>query len=83
MYVNWDTFVDVEEHNKAPHHAGIKYYEYAIGTTPKGIDIQEFTNVGVSNHGRAHGITLQNGYTYYASVRGKSLRCTALILKAD
>ncbi|XP_064635756.1 uncharacterized protein LOC135492940 [Lineus longissimus] len=83
MYVNWDTFVDVEEHNKAPHHAGIAFYEYAIGTTPKGIDIQDFTNEGLSNHGRAHGISLQNGYTYYASVRATDFVGLETVVTSD
>eukprot|EP00058_Branchiostoma_floridae_P022359 XP_002607849.1 hypothetical protein BRAFLDRAFT_117284 [Branchiostoma floridae] len=30
MFIQWDEFVDVEEHHASMHHSGIEHYEYAI-----------------------------------------------------
>ncbi|XP_021356985.1 uncharacterized protein LOC110452658 [Mizuhopecten yessoensis] len=68
IYVNWETFVDVEEYSTASHSTGIQAYTVSIGTTAGGNDMVDFTDVGASNHIAFHGLQLQNGHTYYATV---------------
>ena len=40
------------------------------GTSPDGVDIQDFVEVGVTNVVSATGLTLLDGRTYYVTVRG-------------
>eukprot|EP00058_Branchiostoma_floridae_P022361 XP_002607851.1 hypothetical protein BRAFLDRAFT_117282 [Branchiostoma floridae] len=68
LYVQWDGFVDVEEHDVSMHHSGIQRYEYAIGTIAGGNDVQAWTDVGVTDHVLLHGVRLQHGWSYYATV---------------
>ncbi|XP_070570802.1 uncharacterized protein [Ptychodera flava] len=70
LVISWESFVDVEEEDQTTHYSGVRKYEYAIGTSPGGVDIQDFINVGLTNHVVAHGLNLQSGQTYYATVRG-------------
>ncbi|XP_076117799.1 uncharacterized protein LOC143085385 [Mytilus galloprovincialis] len=69
LYINWDGFHDVEEYDTGPHATGIKEYILGIGTTPGGNDVYSFENVGVVQHKALHGLSLQNGYVYYATLK--------------
>ena len=46
-----------------------------LGSAYEGVDISDFTNVGMRNHYTFHNVNLQNGHTYFASVRGKLTIC--------
>ncbi|XP_063408929.1 uncharacterized protein LOC134692410 [Mytilus trossulus] len=70
IFVNWESFMDVEEHGTASHITGIRQYQVAIGSVEGGSDIVEFTNVGIVNHITFHNLNLQNGHDYFASVKG-------------
>ncbi|XP_069132408.1 uncharacterized protein [Argopecten irradians] len=69
MSINWKPFIDVEEFGFTPHFTGIKSYWVSIGSHPFGQDIIQLTNVGVVEHVTIHGLQLQNGHTYYATVQ--------------
>ncbi|XP_066300263.1 uncharacterized protein [Branchiostoma lanceolatum] len=69
MYIEWEHFVDVEEYGFALHHSGIQHYEYAIGTSSAGTDIQTWTEVGFTDHALVTGLILQNSWSYYATVK--------------
>ncbi|XP_078616241.1 uncharacterized protein LOC144884661 [Branchiostoma floridae x Branchiostoma japonicum] len=51
------------------HHSGIQKYELAIGSSPSGVDIQDFRDQGVTNMAAVHNLHLQQGHTYYATIR--------------
>ncbi|XP_072034094.1 uncharacterized protein [Amphiura filiformis] len=70
LALSWESYVDVEEHGKSPHHSGIKEYEFAIGSVPGGSDVQGFQNVGITNSAIARNLRLQSGHRYYATVKG-------------
>ncbi|KAL5006990.1 hypothetical protein ScPMuIL_015796 [Solemya velum] len=70
MTVTWDSFIDIEEESQTLHSSGITTYQVAIGTSPGGVDIRDYSDVGVTNHVTFHNLTLQNGHSYYASVKG-------------
>ncbi len=57
--LNWD---NVAINNKVR-------YEAALGTTPGGSDIKEWTNMGLGTSGTLNGFSLTNGTTYYCSIR--------------
>ncbi|XP_061181031.1 uncharacterized protein LOC133189645 [Saccostrea echinata] len=69
MYINWQTFEDVEEISAISHSTGIQDYQLGIGTTIGGNDVVAFHSVGVVNHAVLHGLYLQSGHTYYATVK--------------
>ncbi|XP_078334035.1 uncharacterized protein LOC111124258 [Crassostrea virginica] len=71
IYINWETFNDVEELRDISHSSGIQNYELGIGTAVGGNDVVAFHSVGVVNHVVLHGLFLQNGHTYYATVKAK------------
>ncbi|KAK3101903.1 hypothetical protein FSP39_007221, partial [Pinctada imbricata] len=71
MYINWHSFRDVEELNTLPHSSGIQDYELGIGTSVGGNDVVAFYSVGVVNHAALHGLMLQSGHTYYATIIAK------------
>jgi len=48
---------------------GIEYYEYCIGSTNGGEDIQPWTNVTLETSIETDGLTLTDGTQYYQSVR--------------
>jgi hypothetical protein len=58
---NWSGFSDTG--------SGIKRYEWAIGTTPGGTNVQAFTSVGTRTSARNSLLNLTEGTTYYVSVR--------------
>jgi hypothetical protein len=59
---NWSGFSDPE--------SGIAGYEWAIGTTSGGTDIQGFTSVGITGTSATNStLSLTNGTTYYVTVR--------------
>ena len=43
------------------------------GTSPEGVDVRDYADVGVTNMAVATGLTLQEGHTYYVTVRGERL----------
>ncbi|MBI4090161.1 MAG: hypothetical protein HY421_02045 [Candidatus Kerfeldbacteria bacterium] len=49
--------------------AGLREYQYAIGTAPGSTDVRDYTAAGSQNSIRATGLTLRDGATYYVSVR--------------
>ena len=40
------------------------------GTSPEGVDIRDYMEVGVTNMAVTTGLTLHDGQTYYVTVRG-------------
>ncbi|KAK2183533.1 hypothetical protein NP493_308g03123 [Ridgeia piscesae] len=69
MNIYWSSFIDVETYGQSSHHSGIVKYEYAIGTSPDGVDVQDYTDVGVTNMAVATRLTLRDGSTYFVTVR--------------
>ncbi|MGE0333650.1 MAG: hypothetical protein AB7P37_23495, partial [Ramlibacter sp.] len=61
IQANWTGFADAE--------SGITSYQWAIGTTAGGTQVQGFTSVGTGTTGSATGLTLTSGTTYYVTVR--------------
>ncbi|XP_078661603.1 uncharacterized protein LOC144905733 [Branchiostoma floridae x Branchiostoma belcheri] len=70
IVVRWDSFVDLEEHGTSRHVSGIRTYMCAIGTSPGGIDVQDFTEIGNINSVVIHNLGLNSGITYYATIKG-------------
>ncbi|CAC5414424.1 unnamed protein product [Mytilus coruscus] len=68
MYVNWESFVDVDEFGTGPNPTGIMDYTVGIGTSEGANDVVAWQSVGVVNHKAFHGLRLQNGFVYYATV---------------
>jgi len=58
---NWTGFSDAG--------SGIASYQWAIGTTPGGTNVQAFTSVGTRTSARNSLLNLTEGDTYYVSVR--------------
>ncbi|XP_066263995.1 uncharacterized protein [Branchiostoma lanceolatum] len=70
IVVKWESFVDLEEHGTSHHVSGIRTYLCAIGTSPGGIDVKDFTEVGNINSAIIHNLRLNSGVTYYATIKG-------------
>ncbi|XP_063399976.1 uncharacterized protein LOC134684607 [Mytilus trossulus] len=68
MYVNWESFIDVDEFGTGPNPTGIMDYTVGIGTSEGANDVVAWQSVGVVNHKAFHGLLLQNGFIYYATV---------------
>ncbi|CAC5401969.1 unnamed protein product [Mytilus coruscus] len=66
--ITWDSFMDVEEHEKSMHSTGISKYVVSVGSTENGIDVIDSVNVGITNHVSFHGLNLQNGHEYFAKL---------------
>ena len=50
--------------------SGIASYQWAIGTTAGGTDIQGYTSLGISGTtANATGLTLTSGTTYFVSIK--------------
>lgn len=49
--------------------SGIAKYEYAVGTTPGGIDVLGWTDAGAATEKTITGLSLVSGTRYYVSVR--------------
>src|SRR5439155_600895 len=58
---NWTGFSDAG--------SGIASYQWAIGTSPGGTDVQAYAGVGNATSASASGLTLTNGTKYYVSVK--------------
>jgi hypothetical protein len=58
---NWSGFADPG--------SGINGYQWAIGTTPGGTDVQGYTSVGASTSATNSSLSLTVGTTYYVSVK--------------
>ncbi|XP_061176007.1 uncharacterized protein LOC133184958 [Saccostrea echinata] len=69
LYITWDSFKDVEEFQTISHAFGVQAYQLGIGTSVGGNDVVAFTDVGVVNHKAVHGLTLQSGHKYYATIK--------------
>jgi hypothetical protein len=59
---NWSGFTDGSG-------TGIAGYQWAIGTTPGGTDVQAYTSVGPATSATNSALALTNGTTYYVSVQ--------------
>ncbi|XP_062616047.1 uncharacterized protein LOC134277752 [Saccostrea cucullata] len=70
LYINWDSFQDVEDFKTISHSSGIQNYRLGIGTSAGGNDVVAFFDVGVVNHKAIHGLSLINGQSYYATLSG-------------
>ncbi|WAR06111.1 hypothetical protein MAR_021480 [Mya arenaria] len=70
ILVMWDSFSDIEEHQYNVHEGGIAYYAIHIGSSPGGNDVTNLVTVGLVNHKVFHNLFLQNGLSYYATVKG-------------
>ncbi|MEE9167490.1 MAG: SBBP repeat-containing protein, partial [Candidatus Neomarinimicrobiota bacterium] len=62
IQANWSGFTD---------NVGVTSYEWAIGTTSGGTDVQDWTSAGSSTSASASSLSLTDGTTYYVSVRAK------------
>ncbi|MEE9168108.1 MAG: Ig-like domain-containing protein [Candidatus Neomarinimicrobiota bacterium] len=62
---NWGGFDDGQ--------SGISRYEVAIGSTPGGTDVMDFTDAGSGSSFAQTGLSLEHGSTYYCSVRAIDL----------
>ncbi|KAK3101031.1 hypothetical protein FSP39_000383, partial [Pinctada imbricata] len=71
MYINWDSFRDVEEFNTLAHSSGVQDYTFGLGTSSGGNDMVAFYSVGVVNHVALHNLNLQSGHIYYATIIAK------------
>ncbi len=60
LLVNW-TCADPE--------SGITDYQYAVGTSPHGINVRGWTSAGTNTSTTIGGLTLADGGTYYISVK--------------
>ncbi len=61
LKANWSGFSDSG--------SGITSYQWAIGTSPGGTQVQGYTDVGNVTLGKTTNLTLDNGKTYIVSVR--------------
>ncbi|MBM4250107.1 MAG: hypothetical protein FJ149_11935, partial [Euryarchaeota archaeon] len=52
--------------------SGVAEYRYAIGTTPNGTDVVGWTSAGTASSLSRKGLSLQNGGTYYITVRARN-----------
>ncbi|XP_052095905.1 uncharacterized protein LOC127731087 [Mytilus californianus] len=68
--ITWDSFIDVEEHDKSMHSTGISKYVVSVGSTENGIDVIDCADVGITNHVSFHGLNLQNGHEYFVKLIG-------------
>ena len=54
------------------------------GTSPEGVDVRDYVDVGVTNMAVATGLVLKDGLTYYATVRGEwSVACNKQLHGSD
>ena len=72
---NWSGFADPE--------SGIAKYEWAIGSSPGGTDVQPFVNVGSATSATASGLSLQVGRTYYLTVQATNAEGLATTVSSD
>jgi hypothetical protein len=61
LIVSWSDFADTV--------SGIQYFEYGVGTTSGGLDIRNWTNIGLVVSIDAVALNLTDEATYYVSVR--------------
>jgi hypothetical protein len=61
---NWTAFIDGQ--------SGITGYEWAIGTTSGGTQIQGFTSVGLGTSATNSSLALSNASTYFVTIRATS-----------
>ena len=65
LFANWDPFIDPE---------GLPVlYEWAIGTTPGGAELQTWTPIGGATSAVTQGLQLPEQATLFVSVRAKDL----------
>ncbi|CAH1787741.1 unnamed protein product [Owenia fusiformis] len=68
--VFWTSFIDEEEAPDSPNHHGLKFYQIAVGGHRYGVDVLNYTTVGVTNHHRLTGLNLTRGHEYFISIKG-------------
>src|SRR5690606_8394554 len=61
LSANWTGFSDAQ--------SGISRYQWAIGTTPGGVDVMKWTNAGNELSATMYGLDLECLRTYYIDVR--------------
>ncbi len=72
---NWSGFSDPE--------SGIAKYEWAIGSSPGGIDVQPFVDIGSATSATASGLLLQVGRTCYVTVRATNSEGLVVTASSD
>src|SRR6185436_18315420 len=65
IVANWSGFVDPL--------SGILKYEVAVGTTPGGVQVEDFVDVGTATSASRGALPLVEGTTYYVTVRATNL----------
>ncbi|NTU49735.1 MAG: T9SS type A sorting domain-containing protein [Desulfobulbaceae bacterium] len=64
--------------------SGIARYEYAIGTTAKGVDVKGWASAGTATKVTVTGLSLKVGTTYYVSVRAvNGVGLTGTVVSSD
>ncbi|MCS5583602.1 MAG: right-handed parallel beta-helix repeat-containing protein, partial [Pseudomonadales bacterium] len=69
VYTGSDTTIDAHWSGFADDVSGIAYYEAALGSTPQGTDILDWTSTLADTFVNMSDLTLISGQTYYVSVR--------------
>ena len=64
------SFTNINPLNTQMRMADVLMYILTPGTSPDGVDVQDFVDVGVTNMVTATGLTLLDGLTYYVTLRG-------------
>ena len=64
LSANWAVANDTE--------SGVVDYAFALGTTPGGIDVQNWTNAGLQLFATQNGLSLIHNQMYYVSVRAQN-----------
>jgi len=72
---SWTGFADAQ--------SGVVRYEWAIGTTSGGTDVQAFTSAGTSTSATSSSLALSTGATYYVTVRAFSGAGLAVTASSD
>ncbi|XP_046569939.1 uncharacterized protein LOC124278266 [Haliotis rubra] len=68
LVIAWSGFSDHESFFKDTD-SGITHFSYAVGTYPGGQDVQPFISAGLVHNAHISNITLENGKTYYTTVK--------------
>ena len=65
IQANWSSFSDPD--------SGLTGYQWAIGTTPGGMDVQGLTSAGITGTSASNGsLSLLDGQVYYVTIRANN-----------